>query len=105
MQMKKRINQTTNNASHLGQEEEKGKLGNPNYYSAEKKKAAVQDDLLNWLISGKPHKVSKKEAKWLAQKHINHSKPDMEQMKWDEEKKDEMKARIEIAKQKDWEWR
>lgn len=29
----------------------------------------------------------------------------MEQMKWDEEKKDEMKARIEIAKQKDWEWR
>lgn len=47
MQMKKRINQTTNNASHLGQEEEKGKLGNPNYYSAEKKKAAVQDDLLN----------------------------------------------------------
>ena len=55
------------------------------YFSAEKKKPPTHaEELLNRLISGKPHKVSKQEAKRLASKHIDKSKPDVENMKREE---------------------
>ena len=56
------------------------------------KKASMPSHLIDRLISGKPHKVSWKEAKWLAKRHVTGMKretvQEVENKKTQENKKE-----------------